>query len=112
MASVDEPGHCEVRSWPDRDRVIVTVVGELDMLGAETVQATLDELHAAGWDHVVLDLRALTFIDSTGLSLLLRADRAARRDGASFAVMDGSPAFARLLEIIGLEGHFTRAQPR
>jgi anti-sigma B factor antagonist len=112
MASVHDVGRLEVRAWPDRDRVIVAVRGELDIASVEALQEQLDELRITGWNDVVLDLRELTFIDSCGLSLLLREERAARRAGASFAIVDGSPPLARMLEIVGLEDHFNRARVR
>jgi anti-sigma B factor antagonist len=109
MASVHDVGRLEVRPWPDRDRVVLAVSGELDIASVGALQDQLNELHLAGWNDVVLDLRELTFIDSCGLSLLLREERAARRAGASFAIVDGSPPLARMLEIVGLEDHFSRA---
>jgi anti-anti-sigma factor len=112
MTSVREVGHFEVRSRPDRDRVIVAVSGELDIATVGAVQAALDELYAVGWMSVVFDLRELSFIDSMGLSLLLEAERTAQRSGAAFAIVDGSPAVARLLEVVGLEEYFRCARVR
>jgi anti-sigma B factor antagonist len=112
MALLGEVTRFEVRTWPDRARVIVAVRGELDIETVVQLRATLEELSDVGWEHVVLDLRELTFIDSMGLSLLLEADGAARRSGGSLAIVDGSPAVARLLEIVGLTDHFARAEVR
>jgi anti-anti-sigma factor len=112
MATVGEVGRFRMRIVPDRERVIVALHGELDMVSIEVVRPALAELHAAGWASLVLDLRELTFIDSTGLSLLLAAEREAQRLGAEFAIVDGSPPVARLLEIVGLHDHFTRARMR
>jgi anti-sigma B factor antagonist len=112
MSLLDEVGRFEVRTWPDRARVVVELRGDLDIAGAGAVREVLDDLHAAGWDTIVMDLRGLRFIDSTGLSLLLEADRAARRRGAVLAIVDGSPAVARLLELVGLSDHFARAEVR
>src|SRR4051812_3643934 len=112
MSTVSEAGRFEVRTCPDRERVILAVAGELDLASVGALQAALDELSAAGWENIVLDLRELTFIDSMGLSLLLEADRAARLTGRSFAIVDGSPAVARLLAVVGLTDHFPRAEVR
>jgi anti-sigma B factor antagonist len=109
MASASDMGRLEVQTQPDRDRVILEVSGELDMASVGFLQAALDEVRESGWESIVLDVRELTFIDSSGLALLLHTDRAARSSGLAFAVVDGSPAFARLLEIVGLQDHFTRA---
>jgi anti-sigma B factor antagonist len=112
MALLSEVIRFETRTWPDRGRVIVAARGELDIDTVVELRTALEELSAAGWEKVVLDLRELTFIDSMGLSLLLETDRAARRAGRSFAIVDGSPAVARLLELVGLTDHFARAQVR
>jgi anti-anti-sigma factor len=112
MASVFEIGSLDLRVRPDRNRVIVEVSGELDLASVGKLRETLDELRGHGWEHIVIDLREVTFIDSTGLSLLLNAERSARRPGASFAILDSSPAVARLLEVVGLKDHFTQARVR
>jgi anti-sigma B factor antagonist len=112
MSTVSEAGRFEVRTCPDRERVILAVAGELDLASVAALQAALDELRAAGWENIVLDVRELTFIDSMGLSLLLDAERAARQGDARFAIVDGSPAVARLLEVVGLSDHFSRARVR
>jgi anti-sigma B factor antagonist len=112
MASVQEIRTLQLQVRPDRYRVIVEVSGELDLASVGTLQQTLDELRADGWEHIVIDLRQVSFIDSTGLSLLLNAERSARRPGASFAILDSSPAVERLLEVVGLQDHFTQARVR
>ena len=73
-----------IRSWKDggSDVAWVQVVGELDIVSAPTLEQTLRdaELRAR---LVVLDLRELTFTDSSGLHVItnasVRADRAGRR---------------------------------
>src|SRR4051794_35365064 len=110
MTSLSELSRIRIRTRPDRERVILQVSGELDFAGVGELRAALDELRAVGWTSIVLDLRELTFIDSTGLSLLLEADRATRAAGGAFAIVDGSPTVARLLEIVGLDDHFRRAE--
>jgi len=110
MEFMNEVGRFQVRPRPDGDRVIVAVSGELDIASVGSLKEALDELRGAGWSSVVLDLRELSFIDSSGLSLLLQAERAAHRADGAFAIVDGSPALARLLEIVGLENHFRRAR--
>jgi|tagenome__1003787_1003787.scaffolds.fasta_scaffold19321907_2 anti-sigma B factor antagonist len=110
MSLLGEVGRFEVRTWPDRARVVVALRGELDIDSVGAVRAELDDLDAAGWASIVMDLRELTFIDSTGLRLLIEADRGARRRGASLAIVDGSPAVERLLELVCLSDHFVRAE--
>jgi anti-sigma B factor antagonist len=110
LAHATEVHRFDLRIRPDRARVIVVLEGELDFSNAGAVRAALEELRTAGWRSIVVDLRELTFIDSTGLSLLLEADYVARRQGAALAIVDGSPPVARLLELVGLGDHFDRAE--
>ncbi len=55
----------------------------------------------------MLDLRGLTFMDSTGLSLLTRWNLEARRDGFNFALVAGSERVQRLFELTALSEYFT-----
>ena len=60
---------------------------------------------------MVLALRELSFIDATGLGLLLRANAHARRDGIEFAVLPG-PRVQRLLDLCGLTAQFGTLGPQ
>lgn len=97
-----EPFQVDVH--PERTVVRVAPAGELDLATADTLAAELRELRDAGFDHVVLDMRRLTFIDSTGIALLLSEDRRARKDGHDFVLISGTPAIQRVLEICGVAG--------
>ena len=75
------------------------LTGELDLVTAPLLR---DELarHRARGVRVVLDLSALTFLDSTGLVLLMETAREGAQDGWSVALRrDVSPPVARLLEV-------------
>jgi anti-sigma B factor antagonist len=85
-----------------RDLVRVAPEGELDMATCEPVRAMLDELWESGWNEVVVDLRRVTFIDSTTLHLLVRNQKRAEHDGGRFWVIDGTDPVARVLTISGL----------
>jgi anti-anti-sigma factor len=84
---------------PERDVVRVAPVGELDCAAVAQLQAQLDELRRSGFEHVVLDLRQLTFMDSSGVALILDENLAARRDGRDFVLIDGAPAIQRVLKV-------------
>lgn len=58
----------------------MVLAGELDLVSAPGLEARLERLRAADVA-VRLDLSKLTFMDSTGLSLIVRTVKAARRDG-------------------------------
>ena len=91
---------CERRG----DAAVVGVRGELDL---NTVDALRNVLHSqeARAATLVLDLRQLDFIDSSGLSLVVAEQARAREDGFRFAVaVGGAPAVQRLFELTGLHG--------
>jgi anti-anti-sigma factor len=94
------PFRCDVE--PERGSVRLTPHGELDVATVPEVERRLRELCESGFDHVVLDLRELTFMDSTGLRLVMREDAAARADGRTFAVLAGGPAVQRVFELAGV----------
>jgi anti-sigma B factor antagonist len=87
---------------PDRDAVRVRPTGELDLATAGQVRERIAELVASGFQRLVIDLRPTTFIDSTGLRLLLETDAAAKDGGWELAVVDGPPAVRRAFDITGL----------
>jgi anti-anti-sigma factor len=68
---------------PERGRVRVIPHGELDLLTVEALRAQVNEPRSSGNATIVLDLRQLSFMDSTGLRLLLALDAAARCDGST-----------------------------
>jgi anti-anti-sigma factor len=76
--------------------------GELDLATAARLQATLDEQFANGVDHVVADLRELTFIDSTGVRTLWSVHQRADRDGMRLSLIVGDGNVQRALRVTGL----------
>src|SRR4051794_21673899 len=78
---------------------VVTVSGELDL-------DTMAELSTALADHeglatTVVDLRGLTFIDSSGVSGVLAAARRARDAGSRLVCVPGPPSIRRVFEMTG-----------
>ena len=88
----------------DAGVVRIALSGDLDVSTAPTVEERLMELEDGGAERVILDLRGLDFIDSTGLSLLINADRRARRAGRRVTIVSGTGAPRRILETTGLKG--------
>ncbi len=86
---------------PNRNEVVVAPAGDLDMATAGQVEHQLTELRDVGFTDIMLDLRALTFMDSSGLNLLLSVHRRAQADGHRFRLIQGSVATRRLFELTG-----------
>jgi len=94
----------------------VTIVeprGEVDMATIETLRTTLDlaiaeTLRAAldGFEtgaRLVLDLRRLSFLDSTGLHLLVALDQRAHRDGFLLTLIAPAAPIDRAIQLCGLD---------
>lgn len=89
---------------PERDHVRVVPVGELDMASCPALEQTIRELRDAGFDHIVLDLRQLCFLDSTGLRLLLELSAAARANSHRLELIEGPPDVQRVIELTRTRG--------
>jgi anti-anti-sigma factor len=81
--------------------VRVAVHGELDLATAPALDDALRQASAES-SRVVLDLRGLSFIDSTGLRSVLQAHAHARADGHDLLVVRGSDAVHRVFVIAGV----------
>ena len=97
---VAEQLHVEIRYAADR--VILTLTGELDMASAPMLQSAVEGADLDARELVVLDLKGLEFIDSTGLRVLLDFNERCGGDSGRLRVIAGAPAVERLLDIVGL----------
>ena len=87
----------------DDGTACVAVLGEIDFTNAdELAQALRDAV--ADWSPPVLlvDLRAATFMDSTGLGALIEGYRAATEHDSRFVVTNPSATFRQVLTVTGL----------
>ena len=87
---------------PERDVVRVAPVGELDLATSELLEKQLHELRRAGFERVVLDLREVTFIDSSGMRVVVTEHQVAEQAERQFSLIWGPPAVQRALEVCGL----------
>jgi anti-anti-sigma factor len=104
-----ESFHCE--TGRDGDASWVRPVGELDLDTASQLDRELAALREAGADRLVLDMRALTFMDSTGLRLVIRWDTDAREQGFEFAIVPGREVVQRVFRLTGMHEHVPVAPP-
>ena len=95
---------CTVAVQSDGDGMAVVLQGELDLAGADAVDAVFKGLSAAGHHRLQLDLGALEFLDSSGLRVILSARRHALGAGGELVVTRASTAVERILEVTGLLG--------
>jgi anti-sigma B factor antagonist len=84
------------------NRIVVSVHGELDVASAPVLQRQLLALLKLPIACVALDLRELDFMDSTGLSVLVRVHRAAQESEVDFELVEASEPIEWMLSLTGL----------
>jgi anti-sigma B factor antagonist len=89
------------RTAEDGGRLLAPV-GELDIASVDALNAAVERACADGAPSITLDLRELSFIDSTGLAAIVLASRLCDTHGSEFSLIPGSPSTQRLFEITGL----------
>lgn len=83
---------------------VVTVRGEIDAFTAPDLRLALRQLiEERGASTLVIDLAAVTFLDSTALGVLLGALRRLRERDGSLLVVEPHPPAARVFELTGLD---------
>jgi anti-anti-sigma factor len=85
--------------------VVVSVAGELDPHTAPRVKEAIDTALEEGTTRLVVDLSRVTFIDSSGLRVIIGGHQRSESAGGAFVLRNPSEATARLLEITGLDQH-------
>ena len=83
---------------------VVRPVGEIDLASAGAVTDALDAVHADGGGPVRLDLTGVTFMDSTGLRVVIREHQRAGADGGLRVAVARGGEVHRLMELAGLLG--------
>jgi anti-anti-sigma factor len=94
-----QAGRVVVRT--ERELVRVCPFGEVDIDTVDRIREQLENATATGARHVVLDLRGVSFLDSTGLRLVLAADAASREQGWEFGLIGGPPDVQRVFDLTG-----------
>lgn len=91
---------------PDREVVAVIPEGELDMESAKFLESKIAELRAVGTPRLVINLRGLEFMDSSGLRSLIALRNDCKRAGQELELVAGRPAVQRLFALTGTRGLF------
>ena len=83
--------------------IVVTADGELDLLSAPRLDEVLTQGINQANSRLVLDLSAVTFMDSTGLGTVVKALKRCREKNLDFRVVVGSERVRKVFEITGLD---------
>src|SRR6059058_524684 len=98
MVNGDTPEDFAVHVEQRGNAYVVVPAGELDLGTVDDVRRVI-EARPEGCSQLVLDLRQLTFFDTSGMRLVVEAMQHAERDGHSFTLVRGSAAVQRLFEV-------------
>jgi anti-sigma B factor antagonist len=97
----------EVETSSPGDHIVrLNLDGELDLLTAPKLQAAIDQATSNGYRCMEIDLAKLTFIDSTGLHLLVEAHKRMKAKQAQTVVVNTPRNVAKVFEVMGLDRVF------
>lgn len=91
-----------VHTYPSGERTVVEVGGEIDVYTAPVLRERLAALHEAGARHLIVDLRAVRFMDSTGLGVLVGALKRVRLSSGSLLLVIDSERVLKVFKITAL----------
>ena len=92
----------EVVTDKSDEYVVVAVVGELDVATAPQLRTQLRKIVGEECSTVVVDLTAVTFVDSTALGVLIEARKQCDANAGTMRIAISEPRILRVFEITGL----------
>jgi anti-sigma B factor antagonist len=105
------PDLFHVTAEPLEDAIVVRAAGEIDMSTVDVLRRELDTARAEA-PTALLDLSEVTFMDSTGLHLLLEASHSSAVSDWGFFVVRPSEAVQRLIQVSGTADLIMAVDPR
>jgi anti-anti-sigma factor len=81
---------------------LIAISGELDIASAPELEQALDQIRPELTKLVIVDLRELEFMDSTGLSIIVRAHQRLSERDCELTLIKGQPQVQRLLDLTGV----------
>jgi anti-anti-sigma factor len=93
----------DVRVERDDEAIALRLTGEFDLAAKDDFEAGVEDALTAPLSRLVLDLRGLRFVDSTGLSAILTLWERAEQDGFVLSILRGPSDVQRTFEVTGLD---------
>jgi|SRR5665213_1333414 len=84
--------------YEDSGTVVISLAGELDASQIERISLQLNELLTREPEKIVFDMGGLTFMDSTGIGLMIQT----KRSVSDFEIQNAGSAVRRVIEATGL----------
>jgi anti-sigma B factor antagonist len=98
-------GNLSIDVRREGERVVLRVDGELDLAGVPLLENEAENATLDNPEEIVLDLRGLEFLDSTGLRAILSLDKRATERGQTFALVRGPEQVQRLMNMTRVDEH-------
>ena len=89
------------------DAAVVNAEGEIDLLTAPRLESEIFDAIGAQTSAVVVDLSGVTFMDSSGISALLRGRRQADAHGKTYRVTGAVGTVQQVLDLTGVWAHLS-----
>lgn len=107
MSGIQDPHEPEpIGFWVTRSDdpggVVLALHGELDVAAAPQLEKLLDEIRAQQHRRVMVELSGLSFVDSAGVSVLIKAKKEADEDGSEFLLRRPTAQVHRVFALVGM----------
>ena len=96
-------GELTIRSVREGEVHTIALTGELDLSSADAVEKELARAEASDAQTILLDLSGLSFMDSTGVRLVVTAHARSRADADRLTLRRGQAAVQRVMELSGVD---------
>jgi len=95
-------GQLRVQVRSEGGAAVVVVGGELDLASGPELEQALEKILSTPGEQLVIDLRQLDFMDSTGLSIIVKAHQRFGEEGRELGLVRGTSQVQRLLDLTGV----------
>jgi anti-anti-sigma factor len=107
VSGIEDPHEPEpIGFWVTRSNdasgVVLALHGELDVAAAPQLEKLLEEIRAEKHRHVMVELSDLSFVDSAGVSVLIKAKKEADEDGSQFLLRRPTAQVHRVFALVGM----------
>lgn len=107
VAAMPDSGVLRMRSFRDGDTHVIKLAGELDLASAADAERALRRVERSDAAIIAVDLSELTFIDSTGVHVILQSQRRTSHAPNRLVVVRGTSAVQRRLETCDVDSRLS-----
>lgn len=92
-----------IKAQPSPERYRITISGEVDISNADTLRDAIDLALEQPTEELQLDFAGVSYIDSTGIGVLVGAAHHARDHGKRFGVVNAQSGVMRVAQLLGVD---------